>query len=120
MPFISASNRPFLEALSGLVYCNPFLPERIEWERKALGDQFESAPNVWSLRSDMPAEGVNVERLAERAIELAERLRERLVAQKKSATNESDLLLYEDVVLYALLAIPDTGPRQHRARAQTC
>ncbi|MCZ6664310.1 MAG: sigma-54 factor interaction domain-containing protein, partial [Gammaproteobacteria bacterium] len=102
MSFISASSRPFLEALSGLVYCNPFLPERIEWERKALGDQFEAAPDVWSLRSDLPAEGVNIERLAERAIELAERLRERLVAQKKPATSESDLLLYEDIVLYAL------------------
>ncbi|MCH8921882.1 MAG: hypothetical protein IIA67_01900, partial [Planctomycetes bacterium] len=80
MSFISTSDRPFLTALSGLAYCNPFLPERIEWERQALGEQFEAAPDVWSLRSDLPAEGVNVERLAERAIELAERLRKKLAA----------------------------------------
>ncbi|MCH8922634.1 MAG: sigma-54-dependent Fis family transcriptional regulator [Planctomycetes bacterium] len=102
MSFISNSDRPFLEALSGLAYCNPFLPERIAWERLALGDQFEAAPDVWSLRSDLPAEGVNVERLAERAIELAERLRKKLAARKKPAASQSDLVLYEDVALYAL------------------
>ena len=102
MSFISASDRPFLEALSGLAYCNPFLPERIEWERRALGGQFKAAADVWSLRSDLPAEGVNVERLAERAIELAERLRKKLAAGKKPAAGQNDLVLYEDVVLYAL------------------
>jgi hypothetical protein len=102
MPFITASDRPFLEALSGLAYCNPFLPERIEWERQALGDQFEAAPDVWSLRSDLPAEGVNVDRLGQRSVELSDRLRGKLAAQKKPITNKSDLVLYEDVVLYAL------------------
>jgi hypothetical protein len=37
MSIIPAKESPLAEAISGLVYCNPFLPERIEWERKVPG-----------------------------------------------------------------------------------
>ena len=34
---IRRSDQPFVESVARLAYCNPFLPERIEHERAALG-----------------------------------------------------------------------------------
>src|SRR5260370_742497 len=52
MAFLSASERAFLRAVSQLAYCNPFLPERIECERAALGAEFVEGEPVWSLPVD--------------------------------------------------------------------
>ena len=41
MALFAAGQRSFAEAVSELVYCNPFLPERIECERRALGEDFD-------------------------------------------------------------------------------
>ena len=42
MVFISAPECAFLRAASRLAFCNPFLPERVEHERAALGREFET------------------------------------------------------------------------------
>ena len=39
----TASQRRFASTIAELLYANPFLPERIEREREALGDDFEEA-----------------------------------------------------------------------------
>ena len=54
MAFLTTSERAFLRAIANLGYCNPFLPERIEYEREALGPDFVEAEAVWSLRVDDP------------------------------------------------------------------
>src|ERR1017187_7652882 len=48
MPFLTPQQRSFLTAVSQLVYANPFLPERVEFERAALGDAFVAGEPVWS------------------------------------------------------------------------
>ena len=100
MGFMSAEERALASALSRLAYANPFLPERIEAERAALGPAFVHADRVWSVRADRTVQNPNVARLAERAPALAARLRERVAAGAAAA--ESDRVLYEDVVLYLL------------------
>ena len=49
MPFLTPSERRFLEGVSELAYCNPFTPRRIECERRVLGADFVEGEAVWSL-----------------------------------------------------------------------
>src|SRR5580692_7840791 len=78
--FLSSSERRFLSAVSQLAYSNPFLPERAEYERAALGREYEGEA-VWSLPvSDPERPRANVWRINARLIPLAEELQGRLRA----------------------------------------
>ncbi len=48
MIFITPPDRLFATSVSRLVYCNPFLPERIACERAALGEAFVGGDPVWN------------------------------------------------------------------------
>lgn len=101
MPFLTAREQAFLRAVSNLGYCNPFLPERIEYERQVLGQDFREGEPVWSMRVDDPASShVNALKIAERAETLVRRLRESLAGG--TAARKEDLVLYEDAVLFLL------------------
>jgi DNA-binding NtrC family response regulator len=101
MAFLTADQRRTLEAISRLAYSNPFLPERIELERTALGDDFEEGEPVWSQQVDDPERPrPNVWRIAERLEPLLNQLRERL--RSGGGARDRDLVLYEDAVLSVL------------------
>ena len=101
MAFLSHNERTFLLAVSQLAYCNHFLPERVEFERRALGSAFLEGEPVWSLSvADPERPRVNVWRVVERLTPLVEQLRERLVAGARP--RDPDLVLYEDAVLHLL------------------
>jgi DNA-binding NtrC family response regulator len=100
MGLLTDAERQFADTVSRLIYCNPFLPERIEAERVALGPEFTEADSVWSVRAAATAERPNVARLRERVERLAEGVRARLAGGMKASAKE--LELYEDLVLYAL------------------
>ncbi len=100
MAFLSAAERSFATATAQLAYANPFLPERIELERAALGDEFVEGAPVWTVRIDREVQNPNVARLGARAGEVAAGLRERLAGGV--AASDADRLLYEDLVLYLL------------------
>jgi hypothetical protein len=90
------------EAIAGIGYCNPFLPERVERERRALGDAFvEVGPVIWA-RPGVPIEKLfpNLPALGERTAGLVEELRSRL--EKDRPASPEELLLYEDLALYRL------------------
>src|SRR2546427_12875465 len=101
MAFLTGSDRTLAEAISRLAYCNPFLPERIECERQALGDAFMPGGTLWHATGD-PEPPPNVFVLRERAGALSERLAARLAEQARPGAE--DLQLYEDVVIYMLFA----------------
>ena len=83
MAFLSKSERTFLRAVSQLAYCNPFLPERVECERAALGDDFVEGEPVWSLPVNQPERPrANVWRIFARLEPLAEQLRARLATAR--------------------------------------
>ena len=97
---LSGPQKVTLEAVSRLGYCNPFLPERIELERAALGAEFVPGEPVWSFRMEQPGPRENVWRLYRKLEPLMEVLRERLNSGGRLSDHE--LALYEDAVLHLL------------------
>ena len=100
MSLLSATERHFLQAVAELSYCNPFLPERIELERSALGDAFQASPAVWSRDTDAEEERPNVARINERVEGLVLRLGEEFV--KGPRLNAQEWKLYHELVEYFL------------------
>lgn len=97
---MTPSERSFLVAVSQLAYCNPFLPERITYERAALGRDFVEGEPVWSLPVDEPERPrANVWRIVERLEKVAGAVRQKLGAAKAS---RETLEIYEDAVMHLL------------------
>ena len=48
MPLLTGRERTFLQAVSQVSYCNPFLSELPEYERVALGKDFVEGDPFWS------------------------------------------------------------------------
>jgi len=98
---ISATDRAFLQAVSKLAYCNPFLPERLEYERDALGDEFSEEETVWSVRVDDPERPrANLGKISAQLETVCESLRAVLVSGVP--VTETVLELYESGVLFWL------------------
>lgn len=104
-----SEERRFATAVSRIAYDNPFSPERIESERVALGSDFTDSGAVWTpdgaqlVTQQFHRERPNVIRLRDLSWHLALALRSRLDEQR-SQLNAEELLLYEDLCLYALFA----------------
>src|ERR1700709_2161327 len=103
MSLLSDAERSFAEAVSRLAYVNPFLPARIEWERRALGDEHVPFDAVWHSRGDPAGENPNEARIVERSGSLVEALRERLAGGGRGTPGmPEEIALYQDVVLHLL------------------
>lgn len=101
MSFFKPLERTFLTAVSRLAYANPFLPDRVDAEREALGDEFVAGEPVWSASvADPDAVRPNIWRVVDRLKPMLEEQRERLSAGAEAT--EADLLLYEDGVHHLL------------------
>ena len=100
MALLTDTERDFVTAVSRLAYVNPFLPERIDWERRALGEEHRPFDAVWHARGDVTGENPNEARIAERSGVLAEGLRERLAGGTRATADETEL--YRDLVFYLL------------------
>jgi transcriptional regulator with AAA-type ATPase domain len=98
--FLSDSERRVAGAVAALAIGNPFLPERIENERRALGRRFQRLTRIWHEGADIDALNPNVERLSELVEELAPRLRERLAAGARAG--RAELEAYQGLVFYLL------------------
>lgn len=101
MSLLSDPELAFLRAVSALSYANPFLPDRLQHEARALGADFVESEPYWSLRADDPEEPrANVWKIIDRLAVLLGDLRQRLDRPKKPRAE--DLALYEDAVLFYL------------------
>jgi transcriptional regulator with AAA-type ATPase domain len=101
MRFVSPSERAFLNSVSQLAYCNPFLPEWVESERAALGSDFVEGEPVRSFSVIEPRRPrANIWRIVHKLEKLVAELRARL--EQPAQTTERDLVLYEDGVIYLL------------------
>ena len=100
MLFPNPADAAFATAISKLVYCNPFLPERIEFEREALGEAFVDSDLVWSVAQDWEGKRPNIAKLQNRAEQVATAAREVLLAGTRATAQE--LAAYEDVCVYLL------------------
>jgi hypothetical protein len=100
MSFLTGGQRAVLRAVSRLGFANPFLPERVEYERAALGSEFVEGEPVWSYQVEHPEPRANVWRIQERLEPMVEQLRSALA--EGADAREADLVLYEDAVLHLL------------------
>jgi transcriptional regulator with AAA-type ATPase domain len=100
MALFTREQKAFAVAASNVGYCNPFLPERIEYERQALGSDFREADAHWNVRVESEGVPPNVQRLILRTARLVEQCRATLAGGGKPAAGELDL--YEDMVLLLL------------------
>lgn len=96
MSALEPSERAFLATVSQLAYTNPFLPERIDLERTALGDEFVVTEPVWSLQvTDPDTPRANVWKIVNRL--------ERLLTDfHAEGATPVELQLYEDGALHLL------------------
>jgi hypothetical protein len=100
--WLDAAERRRAVALAELVWCNPFLPRRVELEREVLGEAFVAAGAVWHKASPGadPAESPNWPRIAERTEQLVAALHDRIAAGAR--LGGEDAVLYRDLVFYLL------------------
>jgi hypothetical protein len=62
---IPAEDRAFLEPLSRLMLCNPFLAERNKLEQEVLGAAYCDTPKPWNIDYARPERDPNIEKLRE-------------------------------------------------------
>jgi DNA-binding NtrC family response regulator len=94
----SPAERSFADAVKRMTACNPFLPERIDAERAALGDAFEEHGADWNMRPPTAQTNRNHDVLAERCSEVVDRVR--AVWPKDGRVSRDDLARYEATVDY--------------------
>ena len=100
MSIFTNSERRFLDAVSSLVYCNPFLPERIECEKTALGSAYTDGALPWNVDPEHAELHPNVVSLMDMAETLAASVRTRLKGESPMGT--ADRRRFEDLVLFLL------------------
>ncbi len=100
MAVLSDSERSLATVLAKLTYCNPFLPERIQYEREALGDAFVESGPVWNAPANLQWERPNISLVHQKVEKLVETVWRRLT-EGQTATSQ-ELELYQDNVLYLL------------------
>jgi transcriptional regulator with AAA-type ATPase domain len=99
MSVLADNERVVVGAIAALAGGNPFLPERIESERRALGRAFTGGGLVWHADADVPVAGAN-EQLRPMVERLGNDLRARL-ARRVRAT-ERELADYLGLIRYLL------------------
>jgi len=101
MAILNAEDHRFLESVAEVSYANPFLAERIDYERQALGSEFDESQANWNLLGDDPeSQQINTRKIAERAYSIIAGVRQ--LFKKGTAGNRTELQLYEDTVLFLL------------------
>ena len=92
-------DRPFAEAVAALAGCNPFLPDRVELERLALGSDFQPHGDTWHPGWE-PTPSPNVANIQARLMQRLPTWMERLL--RGDAATEKDRTLYRELVYHAL------------------
>src|SRR5579862_2495529 len=79
MLFGTVADTRSAETIARLAHCNPFLTERIDHERAALGDDFDDSTFVWNVTQDWEGNRPNIGRLKLLTERLLTGARERLL-----------------------------------------
>lgn len=97
-PFADDRELEVLRAVARLATSNPFLPDRIENESRALGDAFVDYAPVWHVDGELSGVNPNIDALRGVAERMAATLRDRLAAGARATAEQ--LRLYEGFVRY--------------------
>lgn len=107
MGLFAEGDLAFVQAVGALSHANPFLPERMDWERRALGEAYvEETLGFWAYTPDQTTRRrTNLVRLIERARSLGESTRAELLSNRpanRARLAVEDLQRYDDLVVYIL------------------
>ena len=80
MTLIHEDERDLVSAVAALIDCNPFLPKRLELERRVLGDAFTPVAAVWHADTDDATVTPNAVALRAVVERLGVQLQQRLAA----------------------------------------
>lgn len=100
MPLFAAADLAVATDVARLLDCNPFLPDRVELERRILGDAFVPYGSIWHSVGDAWVSNPNTPALRERLEALAASVRDRLAGVRSVAPAEADA--WRGLVLYLL------------------
>ncbi len=106
MGLFTSNEAGFADAVSRLIYANPFLPERIEAERDALAADFVHEGADWNLQPGNDTAGVapqpNLALIRRRVDALVERLAATWPAAEARPPVAADAERFADLVLFAV------------------
>lgn len=104
MALLASKDWRVAKAIAEIGYANPFLPERIELEKKALGKAFVYFQPFLQYRPDCSVSDMfpNATALRHRSERLLEKMREKLIAREPAT--ERELEVYENLAIYQLYA----------------
>jgi DNA-binding NtrC family response regulator len=88
---IAKEDLSFVKAVNQIMFCNPLLPERIEFEKQALGADYCATERPWNVYVSNPVEDANLATLVARVEKTAERCRKRLERRPPASTEEAEL-----------------------------
>jgi transcriptional regulator with AAA-type ATPase domain len=97
--FADADDRRFAEVVSRLVYCNPFIEERVRLEARALGADFDEKGRDWNLDPRAERRHDNMRQLLARIEGLVE---DRLGFFRDGRGNREERLHFAELVLFLL------------------
>ncbi|MGD8298089.1 MAG: hypothetical protein PVG67_16940, partial [Desulfobacterales bacterium] len=98
MAILNSPERAFLTSVVRVSYANPFLAERIEYERETLGADFDESHADWNLLGDDPeSHQINTTKITQRAYPIIATFQAQL--NKGAAATDQEIKLYEDTVL---------------------
>ena len=102
MALLASRDWRVAEAIAEIGYANPFLPERIALEKKALGKAFTNFQPFLQYRPDCSVNDMfpNATALRHRSELLLEKMRGKLIAHEPAT--ERELEVYENLVIYQL------------------
>jgi DNA-binding NtrC family response regulator len=101
MPWLSPADRKFLKAVGDLTFCNPFLPERLKHEQRALGRRTAGGREVWAFRSSQPEPREELGELSVRLSGVIDAALNRL-SESKTKPTAAEAAIYEDAVVYLI------------------
>ncbi len=88
--FVSDRERDILSAAPRLATSNPFLPDRIDQERRALGSDFVQYAEVWHMDGVLEGMNPNLAKISPVAEQLADALPRRVRPRNQDAEGDAD------------------------------
>jgi hypothetical protein len=98
MSIFTDGERRLAEAVQGLIYGNPFLPERIAFEKRILGDAWVAEGADWNLRPDVEEDHPNLVHTCERVDAAVEAVRARL--KGRESLPEDEAILFQSLAFF--------------------
>lgn len=100
MAFLNSDELPLARAISQLTFCNPFVPQRMEFERAVLGDDYVASDTSWNFPTTGQVERPNETRAREKVSAFVATLRRRMAGN--AAPSLQEWRLYQDAVVHYL------------------